>query len=313
MDIAELLAFSVKNKASDLHLSAGLPPMIRVDGDVRRINIPALDHKQVHSLVYDIMSDKQRRDYEEFLEVDFSFEIPGLARFRVNAFNQNRGAGAVFRTIPSEVLTLEDLATPPVFRELIDQPQGLILVTGPTGSGKSTTLAAMVDHVNKNEYAPHPHGRGSDRVRAHLAEVPDQPARGPPRHPRLQRGAALGAARRPRLHPGRRVARSGNHPPGADRRGNRTSGVRHPAHLQRAKTIDRIIDVFPAGEKPMVRSMLSESLRAVISQALLKKVGGGRTAALGNHGRHPGHPQPDPRGQGGADVFGDPDRPERTA
>ena len=134
MDIAELLAFSVKNKASDLHLSAGLPPMIRVDGDVRRINIPALDHKQVHALVYDIMSDKQRRDYEEFLEVDFSFEIPSLARFRVNAFNQNRGAGAVFRTIPSEVLTLEDLACPPVFRQLIEQPQGLILVTGPTGS-----------------------------------------------------------------------------------------------------------------------------------------------------------------------------------
>lgn len=152
MDIAELLAFSVKNKASDLHLSAGLPPMIRVDGDVRRINIPALDHKQVHALVYDIMSDKQRRDYEEFLEVDFSFEIPGLARFRVNAFNQNRGAGAVFRTIPSEVLTLDDLGCPPIFRELIQQPQGLILVTGPTGSGKSTTLAAMIDHINKNEY-----------------------------------------------------------------------------------------------------------------------------------------------------------------
>jgi len=152
MDIAELLAFSVKNKASDLHLSAGLPPMIRVDGDVRRINIPALDHKQVHALVYDIMSDKQRRDYEEFLEVDFSFEIPSLARFRVNAFNQNRGAGAVFRTIPSEVLTLEDLACPPLFREVIQQPQGLILVTGPTGSGKSTTLAAMIDYINKNEY-----------------------------------------------------------------------------------------------------------------------------------------------------------------
>jgi len=152
MDIAELLAFSVKNKASDLHLSAGLPPMIRVDGDVRRINIPALDHKSIHSLVYDIMSDKQRRDYEEFLEVDFSFEIPGLARFRVNAFNQNRGAGAVFRTIPTEIWTLEDLACPKIFKELINQPQGLILVTGPTGSGKSTTLAAMVDHVNKNEY-----------------------------------------------------------------------------------------------------------------------------------------------------------------
>jgi twitching motility protein PilT len=135
MDIAELLAFSVKNKASDLHLSAGLPPMIRVDGDVRRINIPPLEHKQVHSLIYDIMSDKQRRDYEEFYETDFSFEIPGLARFRVNAFNQNRGAGAVFRTIPSEVLTLEDLGAPRIFRELIEQPQGLFLVTGPTGSG----------------------------------------------------------------------------------------------------------------------------------------------------------------------------------
>src|SRR4249920_369537 len=153
MDIAELLAFSVKNKASDLHLSAGLPPMIRVDGDVRRINIPALDHKQVHALVYDIMSDKQRRDYEEFLEVDFSFEIPGLARFRVNAFNQNRGAGAVFRTIPSQILTLDELGCPKIFAELISQPQGLILCTGPTGSGKSTTLAAMVDHINKQEYA----------------------------------------------------------------------------------------------------------------------------------------------------------------
>ena len=216
MDIAELLAFSVKNKASDLHLSAGLPPMIRVDGDVRRSNIPALDHKQVHALVYDIMSDKQRRDYEEFLEVDFSFEISGLARFRVNAFNQNRGAGAVFRTIPSEVLTLEHLGTPKIFQDLIDQPQGLILVTGPTGSGKSTTLAAMLDHINKSEFG-------------HILSVEDP--------------------------------------------------IEFVHTSSAAKTIDRIIDVFPAGEKPMVRSMLSESLRAVISQALLKKIGGGRTAA----------------------------------
>src|SRR6201996_1335341 len=140
MDIAELLAFSVKNKASDLHLSAGLPPMIRVDGDVRRINIPALEHKQVHSLIYDIMSDKQRRDFEEFLETDFSFEIPGLARFRVNAFNHSRGAGAVFRTIPSKILSLEDLKCPPIFKDIAETPRGLVLVTGPTGSGKSTTL-----------------------------------------------------------------------------------------------------------------------------------------------------------------------------
>jgi twitching motility protein PilT len=279
MDIAELLAFSVKNKASDLHLSAGLPPMIRVDGDVRRINIPALEHKQVHSLIYDIMSDKQRRDYEEFFETDFSFEIPGLARFRVNAFTQNRGAGAVFRTIPSEVLTLEDLGCPRIFKELIEQPQGLILVTGPTGSGKSTTLAAMVDHINKNEYGHmltiedpiefvhtsqkclvnqrevHRDTHGfNEALRSALREDPDYILVGELRDLETIR-LALTAAET----------------------GHLVFATVHTSSA--AKTIDRIIDVFPAGEKPMVRSMLSESLRAVISQSLLKKVGGGRIAA----------------------------------
>jgi len=270
MDIAELLAFSVKNKASDLHLSAGLPPMIRVDGDVRRINIPAFDHKQVHALIY---------DYEEFLEVDFSFEIPSLARFRVNAFNQNRGAGAVFRTIPSEVLSLEDLGCPPIFKELISQPQGLILVTGPTGSGKSTTLAAMIDHVNKNEYGHilsiedpiefvhtsqkclinqrevHRDTHGfNEALRSALREDPDFILVGELRDLETIR-LALTAAET----------------------GHLVFATVHTSSA--AKTIDRIIDVFPAGEKPMVRSMLSESLRAVISQSLLKKVGGGRVAA----------------------------------
>ena len=279
MDIAELLAFSVKNKASDLHLSAGLPPMIRVDGDVRKINLPELDHKAVHGLVYDIMSDKQRRDYEEFLEVDFSFEIPSLARFRVNAFNQNRGAGAVFRTSPSQVLSLEDLACPPVFKELLDQPQGLILVTGPTGSGKSTTLAAMVDHINRKEYAHiltiedpiefvhtpsrclinqrevHRDTHGfSEALRSALREDPDYILVGELRDLETIR-LALTAAET----------------------GHLVFATVHTSSA--AKTIDRIIDVFPAGEKPMVRSMLSESLRAVISQSLLKKVGGGRVAA----------------------------------
>ena len=152
MDITELLAFSAKNGASDLHLSADLPPMIRVDGDVRRVNIPPLDHKTVHGLIYDIMNDKQRKDYEEFFETDFSFELPGVARFRVNAFNQNRGAAAVFRTIPSEVLTMEDLGAPAIFKDISDKPRGLVLVTGPTGSGKSTTLAAMIDYINKSRY-----------------------------------------------------------------------------------------------------------------------------------------------------------------
>jgi len=279
MDIAELLAFSVKNKASDLHLSAGLPPMIRVDGDVRRINIPALDHKQVHALIYDIMSDKQRKDYEEFLETDFSFEIPGLARFRVNAFNQNRGAGAVFRTIPSQILTLDELGCPPIFRDLVNQPQGLILVTGPTGSGKSTTLAAMLDYINKNEYGHlltvedpiefvhtsqkclinqrevHRDTMGfNEALKSALREDPDYILVGEMRDLETIRLAMTAAET-----------------------GHLVFGTLHTSSA--AKTIDRIIDVFPAAEKSMVRSMLSESLRAVISQSLLKRVGGGRVAA----------------------------------
>ncbi|HET8692546.1 MAG TPA: ATPase, T2SS/T4P/T4SS family, partial [Steroidobacteraceae bacterium] len=150
VDIAQLLAFAVKNNASDLHLSAGVPPMIRVDGDVKRVNMPPLTHKEVHSMVYDIMNDKQRKVYEEFFETDFSFEIPNLARFRVNAFNQNRGAGAVFRNIPSLIKSLDDLNAPKVFKDLCLLPRGLVLVTGPTGSGKSTTLAGMIDYVNVN-------------------------------------------------------------------------------------------------------------------------------------------------------------------
>src|SRR5687768_11044065 len=279
MDIAELLAFSVKNKASDLHLSAGLPPMIRVDGDARRINIPALDHKKLNELIYDIMSNKQSRDYEEFLDVNFSFEIPGLARFRVNAFNQNRGAGAVFRTVPSEVLTLEDLGCPRIFKELIEQPQGLILVTGPTGSGKSTTLAAMLDHVNKTEYAHvlsvedpiefvhtsqkclvnqrevHRDTHGfNEALRSALREDPDYILGGEMRDLETIRLALIAAET-----------------------GHREFATLHTSSA--AKTIDRIIDVVPACEKPMVRSMLSESLRAVVSQSLLKRVGGGRVAA----------------------------------
>jgi twitching motility protein PilT len=279
MDIAELLAFSVKHNASDLHLSAGLPPMIRVDGDIRRINVPELEHKVVHSLVYDIMNDKQRKDYEEFFETDFSFEIPGLARFRVNAFNQDRGASAVFRTIPSKVLTLEDLGCPNTFKEIVDVPRGLVLVTGPTGSGKSTTLAAMMDYKNDNDYAHiltiedpiefvhtskkclinqrevHRDTLGfAEALRSALREDPDIILVGELRDLETIR-LALTAAET----------------------GHLVFGTLHTSSA--AKTIDRIIDVFPAGEKSMVRSMLSESLRAVIAQTLLKKIGGGRTAA----------------------------------
>ncbi len=279
MDIAELLAFSVKHNASDLHLSAGLPPMIRVDGDIRRINVPELEHKVVHALVYDIMNDKQRKDFEEFFETDFSFEIPGLARFRVNAFNQDRGASAVFRTFPSKVLNLEDLGCPSSFKSIVDVPRGLVLVTGPTGSGKSTTLAAMMDYKNDNEYAHiltiedpiefvhtskkclinqrevHRDTLGfAEALRSALREDPDIILVGELRDLETIR-LALTAAET----------------------GHLVFGTLHTSSA--AKTIDRIIDVFPAGEKSMVRSMLSESLRAVISQSLMKKIGGGRTAA----------------------------------
>ena len=279
MDITELLAFSVKNKASDLHLSAGLPPMIRVDGDVRRINVPPLDHKTVHGLVYDIMNDKQRKDFEEFLETDFSFELPGVARFRVNAFNHNRGAGAVFRTIPSQVLTLEELGAPAVFKEICMHPRGLVLVTGPTGSGKSTTLAGMIDYINDNDYGHiltvedpiefvheskrclinqrevHRDTLGfNEALRSALREDPDIILVGEMRDLETIR-LALTAAET----------------------GHLVFGTLHTSSA--AKTIDRIVDVFPAAEKDMTRSMLSESLMAVISQTLLKKVGGGRIAA----------------------------------
>jgi len=279
MDIAELLAFSVKNNASDLHLSAGLPPMIRVDGDIRRLNIPALDHKAVHALIYEIMNDKQRRDYEEFLETDFSFELPGIARFRVNAFNQQRGAAGVFRTIPSKVLSLEDLNAPKFFEEVTRKPRGLILVTGPTGSGKSTTLAAMINHINCNDYAHiltvedpiefvhesqkclinqreiHRDTHGfTEALRSALREDPDIILVGEMRDLETIR-LALTAAET----------------------GHLVFGTLHTTSA--AKTIDRIIDVFPAAEKDMIRSMLSESLQAVISQTLLKKTGGGRIAA----------------------------------
>ncbi|MBK8452732.1 MAG: type IV pilus twitching motility protein PilT [Thiofilum sp.] len=279
MDITQLLAFGVKNNASDLHLSAGLPPMIRVDGEIRRINLPILDHKQVHALIYDIMNDTQRKNYEERWECDFSFEVPGIARFRVNAFNQDRGAGAVFRTIPSQVLTLDQLSAPIIFRKIASAPRGLVLVTGPTGSGKSTTLAAMIDFINDTEYGHiltiedpiefvhvgkkclinqrevHRDTKGFENaLRSALREDPDIIMVGEMRDLETIR-LALTAAET----------------------GHLVFGTLHTTSA--AKTIDRIVDVFPAAEKDMVRTMLSESLQAVISQTLLKKKNGGRVAA----------------------------------
>lgn len=277
--IDSLLNFSVKNGASDLHLSAGEQPRVRIDGDIRKVNVPVMEHKDVHAMVYDIMNDKQRKEFEDNLEVDFSFELPGVARFRVNAFNQNRGAAAVFRTIPSEILSLEQLAAPNVFKDLCLFPRGIVLVTGPTGSGKSTTLAAMVNYINENrsdhiltiedpiefvhqskkclinqrEVHRDTHSFNA-ALRSALREDPDVVLVGEMRDLETIR-LALTAAET----------------------GHLVFGTLHTSSA--AKTIDRIVDVFPAAEKDMVRAMLSESLRAVISQTLLKKIGGGRIAA----------------------------------
>ncbi|OQW90587.1 MAG: twitching motility protein PilT [Beggiatoa sp. IS2] len=277
MDIGEILAFGVKNGASDFHLSAGVQPM--VSGDMRRINVPELDHSTVRDMVYDIMNDNQRKEYEKYLECDFSFEIPGLARFRVNAYNQNRGAGAVIRTIPATILSLEQLKSPPIFKEFAETPRGIVLVTGGTGSGKSTTLAGMMNYRNENEYGhiltiedPIEFVHISKRCLITQREV---------RRDTLGFTEALRSALRQdpdvilvgelRDLETIRLALS------AAETGHAVFGTLHTSSA--AKTIDRIVEVFPTAEKDTIRTMVSESLKAVVSQTLLKKVGGGRVAA----------------------------------
>lgn len=280
MQITDLLAFSAKNKASDLHLSSGISPMIRVHGDMRRINLPEMSAEEVGNMVTSVMNDHQRKIYQQNLEVDFSFELPNVARFRVNAFNIGRGPAAVFRTIPSTVLSLEELKAPSIFQKIAESPRGMVLVTGPTGSGKSTTLAAMINYINEtqpahiltiedpiefvhqskksliNQRELHQHTLSfANALRSALREDPDVILVGEMRDPETI-GLALTAAET----------------------GHLVFGTLHTTGA--AKTVDRIVDVFPAGEKEMVRSMLSESLTAVISQNLLKTHdGNGRVAS----------------------------------
>jgi twitching motility protein PilT len=281
MDINELLKLNVERKASDLHLSVGLPPIMRIDGDLQHVaDYPVLDEAILLEVLRVIANEKQIKEFNERLEIDFSYAVEGLARFRVNAFHQSRGIAMVFRTIPSKIPSMEDLHLPSVFKEIADASQGLVLITGPTGSGKSTTLAAILDYINsKDPYHiltiedpiefTHPSKQClvnqreihrdtisfNDALRSALREDPDIILVGEMRDLETIR-LALTAAET----------------------GHLVFGTLHTSSA--AKTINRIIDVFPGDEKPMVRSMLSESLQAVVCQTLLKKVGGGRVAAL---------------------------------
>ncbi|HUJ68327.1 MAG TPA: type IV pilus twitching motility protein PilT [Syntrophorhabdales bacterium] len=281
MDISELLIFAVKNKASDLHLSAGEPPLVRIHGEMRRIEGSPLENEAIHRMVYDILNDDQRKTYEEVFEIDFSFALGEYGRFRVNVFKQNRGDAAVFRTIPNTIPSFEELGLPKVLMDISRLEKGLVLVTGPTGSGKSTTLAAMVDLVNtemkghvitiedpiefvhpgksclvnQRELGPHTHSF-ANALRSALREDPDVMLVGEMRD--LDTIAlALTAAET----------------------GHLVFGTLHTSGAP--KTIDRIVDVFPGAQQNQVRSMLSESLQAVITQALFKRRDGrGRVAAF---------------------------------
>ena len=280
MDITQLLTFCVKEGASDCHLSAGEPPMLRLHGEIKKLDHPILTKQEVHAMVYDLMNDAQRRVFEEHHECDFSFEMGEIARFRVNIFMQRRGEGAVFRTIPTKIVPLEQLGMPPVIKQLCDKEKGLILVTGPTGSGKSTTLAAMIDYlnetfeghiltiedpiefvhkskkclINQRELGSHTHSF-ANALRSALREDPDIILVGEMRDlDTIQ--LALTAAET----------------------GHLVFGTLHTSSAY--KTVDRVIDVFPPSQQAQVRAQFAESLEGVITQTLLKRKTGGRVAAL---------------------------------
>ena len=280
MDITQLLAFTVKQGGSDLHIAAGEPPAIRVDGSIKKIKGESFDDSSTQEMLYDIMNDRQRKVFESTNDVDFSFQLGETARFRVNVFRQQKGMGAVFRTIPTKILTMEELSLPRILADLSFRERGLILVTGPTGSGKSTTLAAMINTVNEEreghiltvedpiefvhqskkclvnqrEVGPHTNSFAS-ALKAALREDPDIILVGEMRDLETIQ-LALTAAET----------------------GHLVFGTLHTSSA--AKTVDRIIDVFPSGQQAQVRAMLSESVQAIVTQTLCKKIGGGRVAAL---------------------------------
>jgi twitching motility protein PilT len=281
MDISELLIFAVENKGSDLHMSAGEPPVVRIHGEMRKIEVPALDKDEVHNMIYEILNDNQRKAYEEHLELDFSFSLGDYGRFRVNVFKQARGDAAVFRTIPTKIPTFEELNLPKVFMDLSRLEKGLVLVTGPTGSGKSTTLAAMVDLVNKEE-------------KGHIITIEDPIEFLHPSKSCLVNQRELG----PHTHSFANALRSAlREDPDvilvgelrdldtialtmtAAETGHLVFGTLHTSSAP--DTVDRVIDVFPAAQQNQIRSMFAESIQAIITQALFRrKDGKGRVAGF---------------------------------
>ncbi len=269
-----------ERRGSDLHISVGAPPIIRVHGDLTRITANNLPPEDTKKLLYEIMSPYQQKRFEEEKEIDFAYAVPGIGRFRANVFQQNRGVAAVFRIIPEEILTIEQLNSPPQLINFAKLHKGLVLCTGPTGSGKSTTLAALVDYVNRNrpdhiitiedpiEFV-HPNkkclvnqrelGSHTDSfaaaLRSALREDPDVILVGELRDQETIQ-LALTAAET----------------------GHLVYGTLHTSSAP--KTVDRIIDVFPSGQQGQIRTQLSETLKGVMAQTLMKKVGGGRIAAV---------------------------------
>ncbi len=281
MDISEILTFTKEQGASDLHISSGEPPIIRMHGDIQKVDMPSLSQEEVHTMLYDILNDQQRKLFEEKKEIDFALDLKGVARYRVNAFYQSRGEAIVFRTIPTKIMSLAELKLPGILADLTKKTKGLILVTGPTGSGKSTTLAAMIDYVNQNK-----------KLHVLTIEDPIEFIYGPKLCLINQR--ELGAnthsfanALRSALREDPDVILVGEMRDletislamTAAETGHLVLGTLHTSSA--AKTIDRVIDVFPDAQQNQVRAMFAESILAVVSQNLLKtKNGRGRVAAL---------------------------------
>jgi twitching motility protein PilT len=280
MDITELLTFASAEGASDLFLSSGEPPMLRIHGDVKRLEHPALSPEQAHDMIFDIMNDSQRRIFQEKHDLDFSFELGDVARFRVNAFVQRKGEAAVFRTIPTKILTLGELGMPPVLTGLCKKERGLVLVTGPTGSGKSTTLAGMIDYIN-DSFESHVLTIEDPIEFVHQSKKSLVNQREVGGHTESFAAALRGALREAPdviLVGEMRDLETISLALTAAETGHLVFGTLHTSSAP--KTVDRIIDVFPSGQQNQVRSMFSESLEAVITQTLCKKKGGGRVAAL---------------------------------